>query len=465
MTRCLTVLLAAAALVACGEDAVDPPADASETTASETTASETTASETTASETTASETPPTVNTAAGIPGATAVSLQAGVQWLSADDTGRVWLALRDGSVGVLQGGTYQPALTVGVSTETIEVIVPPPVLGRDGTLVLAEAIFDNEECKDRGMLRWVDGTTGQIAERELQEAPAYPLAVATDGTVFAPTIEYKWTSFNGSEFCTKAQPESTRMAAYSHEVGLLWFLDLDRPPGPAVLSDDDQTGWFSDRDRSIVAFDYSGFGQKIWTTAIGETGTVNLSDPARGKDNLLFVAGRNTLAAIDGNTGDLQWEVAVPTTEKLTAAPVIDAAGTVLVMGAIAGSASNGRRWALFGYGQTGQLVQSWEAPDEHLHAPTLRQMGPTVLADGTIITLVGPGSGGANALFVWRSTGDPTRFEDFDGTQPLALDNGDVLFGWQDGSLLTASLSTGGLAPSPWPRTRGSNRRSGLSP
>ncbi len=410
--------------------------------------------------------PPPIENAAGIPGAVAFGIGDPVQWLTAADDGTVWVMTKKGELGTLSGQAFSPRYAFAESTEMIEIVHPPPSITPDGTVVVVEGVLDSDECSDRGSVTWVRKTAGDETSRDLQEAPGFELSVAPNGLVLAPFIEYEWNYYNDPPTCIRAQPQTQKLAAYAENQGLLWTIDLDRPCGPPTIGLGNEIAYFSDRDRTIVAFDYStaGFGSVEWTASLAETGVVQISDPAMDSDGTLYVTGRAVLAAIDSAFGTIKWEVAVASESRLSGQPVITAGGLILAAGTKPGEAKGNEIWALFGYSRDGELIEVQQMDEEHLHPAPLTQLGVTVMGTGDRLTLAGP-PGGPVDLIVWRQSGGPSAFKGFDDTPPLLLDNGTVLLGYDGGKILSATLSSSGLAASPWPRWHGSNRRDGSAP
>ncbi len=413
-----------------------------------------------------SDGPPPAQNAAGIPGAVTFEIGSPVRWFAAADDGTVWLVTEAGELGWLAKETFEPALTLKSSTDKVEIIHPPPSITPTGTVVITEGVLDGDECRDQGAVHWFHPDTGDVTTRELQEAPAFPFSVTPDGLVLAPFIEYQWNYYNDPPTCIKAQPLTQKLAAYAENQGLLWTIDLDKPCGPPTIGFDHKTAYYSDRESSIVAFDYStaGFGAKKWTTAISEPGVVQVSNPALDDDNTLYVTGSKTLVAIKGADGTILWEADVNTQSKLTGEPVITEGGAILVSGTVPGSAQGREFWALFAYDREGNFLELQQMETEHLHPAPVTQWGMTVMGTGDRLTLAGP-PGGPVDLIVWRQSGGPSAFEGFDDTPPLVLDDGAVLLRYGDNEILRATLSTSGLAKSPWPRWHGSNRRDGRAP
>lgn len=400
---------------------------------------------------------------AGVPGAVAHALPAAVEALAQADDGTVWATLANGDVGTVTDGSFTKVLGLTASTKgVLEAVRPPLAVTRSGGVVVAEALLDFELCRDHGSVTWIDGT--DVTVRELQEAPAFELAVTDAGLVIGTLIEYDWNYYNDPPICLKQQPLSQRLAAIDRTQGTVWTMDLNRPALPPTLAADGRTGWFSDGDRTIVAFDYLAAGAVLWETAVGQDGTkVQASSPALGTDGRLYVAARTQLLALDSGDGAVVWTAEVESADALAGEPVLMQTGVIVVAGTLPGEASGKRIWALFGFDLQGQPAWTKPLGESHLHPATtgFELFGTTVLDGGDILTVTPQ-----QRLVLWRLSGDPAAFEGFTtATPPLPLADGSLLAGFEGGTLFQAKLGSGGLALSGWPRWRGSNRRNGTAP
>lgn len=407
--------------------------------------------------------PPTPReNAAGIPGAITVALDSPVRWLTASKDGSLWILAKDGSLSLLEGEATTSVATFQASTETIEIVHPPPAVMGSGVVVVAQAVLDSVDCRDNGSVTWIDPTTGKVTTRELQEAPAFDFSVTAEGLALLPLIEYDWKLYNDPPICLKSQPDSIKLAALDKEIGLLWTINLERPCGAPTLAADGKTGFYSDRYRTLVAFDHSAWGAILWKTPLSDEGTVQLSNPALGADGTLYVNVGKRLVAVNGTTGAIAWDVAVETADNLAAEPLVGESGQILALGSLPGKSQDARIWAVFQYDSTGALIDVVDAGKTHLHQAKFTLGGFSVLGNGDWISTTP-----FNELIVWRKDISVSSFAGFDPlVPPVVLPDGRLAAAWgDDGRLLLAGISNYGLAPSSWPRIGGSNSQDGSSP
>jgi outer membrane protein assembly factor BamB len=338
-----------------------------------------------------------------------------------------------------------------------QVIVPPPVILQSGQVVVASARLSAQLCEDSGHIRWFNINEGGFAQRDLIAAPAFPFSVTPDGLFIGTVVEYKWEKSAGATECYKGQPISTQLRAYN-TAGVVWARNLDRPAGPPTLDVAAKRAWYSDGNRTLVAIDLDNSGKVSWDLALGPLGKVELSNPARAKDNTLYLGGATLLMAVDGDTGTLKWEITTPSHDPLVGEPIIDAGGRILVSGAELGSNLSYRRYAIYAYNKDGSEAFSWREKEERLFTAEKGPLGLTAVGDGSFMAITPEGD-----LLIISSYGElTTRFEGIAPIWPVLLSDGNVVAVADKKQLVWSLMVSKGLADSGWPRQRGSNRLDG---
>ena len=401
--------------------------------------------------------------AAGITGAVSFELPAPVGWLAANDSGPIWMVLQDGSVGFHDRKSYTEVTRLGASEGKIARVHPPPAVLPDGTVVLAEAVLDSDDCHDYGSVRWIDPATGLVTTRDMPEAPAFDFSVTPKGLLLLPIIEYDWSLYNEPPICLKGAPETIKIVGFDKEAGMLWWRDTERPAGPPTLLDDGRTAVFGDGARQLFAIDYEDNGKEVWSTTLGDEGVSHLSDPALGAGGDLYVNMGTHLVAMDGASGAEKWNEKVDSVDALSGEPVVASGDLIFVAGTRPGADLGRRKWALFAYDEGGNFVQWREVETDHLHSPTFGLSAVSMLADGQRVTLAPKGTGAQ--LITWLADGTTEAYDLFATPPTLLLGDGSLVAGWGDSRLIIAPVSETGLAATSWPRSKGSNRGDGRGP
>ena len=197
-------------------------------------------------------------------------------------------------------------------------------------------------------------------------------------------------------------------------------------------------------------------GKNLWdhTAGRGKTDWFINSAPAQGPDGVLIVAGRDEYLYALGTDGARLWRLHLR--GQMLASPVVDAGGDVYVGVSLEKLGRHGSGKLICINGES-QRVR-WE-----YHARASIESTPVIGSDGIIY--FGDNAGTIHAVApdgqtVWREdVGSPVR-----SAGAIAPER-HLVFGTDDGSLVTLVCSSESVAPDGWPKYMGTPQNTAAAP